>query len=244
MDKWQDVAREEHCDYLEVQQALGRNPYNIKETILRNLQKPQPTKFWRAKGPNAMDIDKAGALTIPTVKAQPQNPKRKGQWPTMLKLVKEVWSTLGVLGFQCPFIPGFATITKPLTNLLKKTLPFLWTEECTMALTILCNIITLEPVLISLDQDRQFILEVNALQYMTGAILYQADKTMKDHKGKPILRPCGYHLQTFLATEQQYPIYDWEFLAVIYGLKHWDYMLRCAKHPVLVITNHANLTYY
>jgi len=34
MDEWQDVAQEEHCDYLEVQQALGRNPYNIKETIL------------------------------------------------------------------------------------------------------------------------------------------------------------------------------------------------------------------
>jgi len=45
MDKWQDAAREEHCNYLEVQQVLERNPYNIKETILRNLQKPQPTKF-------------------------------------------------------------------------------------------------------------------------------------------------------------------------------------------------------
>ena len=57
MDEWQEAAREEHWDYLEVQHALGRNPYNIKETILRNLQKPMPTKFWKAKGPNAMDID-------------------------------------------------------------------------------------------------------------------------------------------------------------------------------------------
>ena len=44
--------------------------------------------------------------------------------------------------------------------------------------------------------------------------------------------------------EQQYPIYDREFLAVICSLKHWDYLLKCAKHPVLVITDHANLTYY
>jgi len=123
-------------------------------------------------------------------------------------------------------------ITKPLTNLLKKTSPFLWTEECTTALTTLCDIVTLEPVLIPPDQDRQFILEVDASQYATGAILYQADKTMTDRKGKPILQPCGYHSQMFSATEQRYPIYDWEFLAVIRGLKHWDYLLKCAKHPV------------
>jgi len=53
-------------------------------------------------------------------------------------------------------------IAKPLTNLLKKTSPFLWMAECTMALTTLHNIVTLEPVLVSPDQERQFILEVNA----------------------------------------------------------------------------------
>jgi len=77
MDEWQDAAREEHCDYLEVQQALGRNPYNIKEMILRNLQKPQPTTFWRAKGSNAMNIDNIGVSTIP--KTQPYKTERKGQ---------------------------------------------------------------------------------------------------------------------------------------------------------------------
>jgi len=151
---------------------------------------------------------------------------------------------LGVLGFQRPFIPGFATIAKPLTNLLKKTSPFLWTQECTTALTTLRDIVTSEPVLVSPDQNEQFILEVDASQYATGVILYQADKTMKDRKGKPILCPYGYHSQTFSATEQWYPIYDQEFLAVIRSLKHWDYLLKCAKHPILVITDHANLTYY
>jgi len=128
--------------------------------------------------------------------------------------------------------------------LLKKTSPFLWTEECTTALTTLHDIVTSEPVLVSPDQDRQFILKVDTSQYATGAILYQADKVMKDHKGKPILRPCRYHSQMFSATEQWYPIYDREFLAVICGLKHWDYLLKCAKHPILVITDHTNLTYY
>jgi RNase H-like domain found in reverse transcriptase len=85
---------------------------------------------------------------------------------------------------------------------------------------------------------------VDASQFATGAILYQADKKMTDRKGNPILQPCGYHSQTFSTTEQRYPIYNREFLTVIRGLKHWDYLLKCARHPVLVITDHANLTYY
>jgi len=60
MDKWQEAAREEQRDYLEVQHAMGRNPYNVKETILKNLQKTAPTKFWKAKGPNAMEVDRTG----------------------------------------------------------------------------------------------------------------------------------------------------------------------------------------
>lgn len=44
--------------------------------------------------------------------------------------------------------------------------------------------------------------------------------------------------------EQQYPIYDREFLAIIRGLRHWDYLLKGAAHPTLVITDHANLLFY
>jgi Reverse transcriptase (RNA-dependent DNA polymerase) len=49
------------------------------------------------------------------------------EWPQTLKSVKEVRSTLGVLGFQQPFIPGFADLAKPLTHLLKKDSTFTWT---------------------------------------------------------------------------------------------------------------------
>jgi hypothetical protein len=58
MDEWQEAAVEEQGDFLEVQHALGRNPYNVKGTILQNLKEGQkPTKFWKAKGPNAMEVD-------------------------------------------------------------------------------------------------------------------------------------------------------------------------------------------
>jgi len=106
------------------------------------------------------------------ISIDPSKIARIKEWPTTLKSVKEVRSTLGILGFQHPFIPGFADIAKPLTNLLKKTTTFDWTPACTMALVTLHDIITSEPVLVPPDQERQFILEVDTSQYMTGAILY------------------------------------------------------------------------
>jgi hypothetical protein len=56
-------------------------------------------------------------------------------------MVKEVRSILGVLGYQCPFIPNYANIVHPLVALTKKDHPFLWTPECTQALDSLISII-------------------------------------------------------------------------------------------------------
>ena len=46
-------------------------------------------------------------------------------WPRTLNKVKEVRSVLGVLGYQRPFIPNYATIARPLTELTKKDHPFI-----------------------------------------------------------------------------------------------------------------------
>jgi Reverse transcriptase (RNA-dependent DNA polymerase)/RNase H-like domain found in reverse transcriptase len=108
-------------------------------------------------------------------------------WPETLATVKDVRSTLGVFGFQRPFIRGFTQIAKPLTNLLKKDIPFDWTDKCTTAVKELKWIVTSEPVPVPPDSTRQFVLKVDASQYATGAILYQADLKLKDKKGNPIL---------------------------------------------------------
>lgn len=62
-------------------------------------------------------------------------------WPHTLNTVKEVHSVLGVLGYQCPFIPNFANIAHSLVVLTKKGQPFNWTQECCTALDTLINII-------------------------------------------------------------------------------------------------------
>ena len=49
-------------------------------------------------------------------------------WPTTLTTIKEVRSTLGLLGYHRPWIPNFAKIAKPLTDLLQKGREFAWSE--------------------------------------------------------------------------------------------------------------------
>ncbi len=82
-------------------------------------------------------------------------------------------STLGILGYQRPFILGFAHIARPLTNLLKKGTSFLWTSTHTQAIERLINITLNDLVLYQPDPFKQFTLEVDASAFATGAILYQ-----------------------------------------------------------------------
>jgi RNase H-like domain found in reverse transcriptase len=115
--------------------------------------------------------------------------------------VKQVWSTLGVLGYQRQFIPRFAHITKPLTTLLKKDHPFLWMKECTAAVNTLIGIITSDPVLHRPDHEKQFELEVDASQFTIGTILYQHDAQGRQ-------QPMAYHSETLNEVECGYDIHN------------------------------------
>jgi len=88
---------------------------------------------------------------------------------------------------------------------------------------------------------------MDASQIGTGAILYQHNPpiTKSDGTQKPgPRRPVGFHSQKFTQTEQNYPIYDQEFLGVMCRLCCWSHLLKGTTIPVLVFTDHTNLHYY
>jgi hypothetical protein len=114
-------------------------------------------------------------ITKGTIKINPTKHHGLEEWPRVLKNVKEVCSTLGVLGYQRQFIANFSHLAHPLNELLKKDKKFEWTEECMQAVNSLIKAVTSNPVLLCPDYKKPFVLEVDALQYATGAILYQQD---------------------------------------------------------------------
>ena len=129
-----------------------------------------------------------------TLRIDPSKIAGIAKWPCILKSVKEVRSMLGVLGYHHAFIPGFTDIARPLLNLLKKGIPFVWTPECTAALDRLIHLATTNPVLRQPDHDKPFKLEVDASQFATGAILYQRDSDGLRH-------PVGYNSSSLTKTE-------------------------------------------
>jgi hypothetical protein len=82
-----------------------------------------------------------------TIRIDLTKQSRLAMWPQQLSTVTQVWSTLGILGYQRPFIRGFAHIAKVLTSLLKKGQAFKWTQECTDTLNKLIDIVTSDPIL-------------------------------------------------------------------------------------------------
>ena len=145
------------------------------------------------------------------------------------------------------FIPHFSQITAPLIRLTRKDTPFEWTEECRQAVRDLKKAVISAPVPIRPDPSKQFKLEVDTSQIATGTILYQCDPLvlLPNGKEKPgPQQPVGFHSQKFTPTEQNYPIYDREFLAIMCGLRNWSHLLKGTTIPVLIYTDHANLCYY
>jgi len=160
-------------------------------------------------------------------------------WPRTLRNVKEVRKVLGVLGYQCPFILNFTHFAKPLTSLLKKDTTFEWTTKHRTSLDTLIDIVTSSPVLVAPDQDHQFELEVDASQFAIGAILWQRDPVNIKK-----LRACGYYSTTLSPAERNYKVFDRELLGIIHALQHWSHLLRSTVLPVLIWTDHRNLTYW
>jgi len=170
-----------------------------------------------------------------TVQPDPSKVTGLQDWLTTLKSIKEVRSTLGVLGYQHAFILGFSHIARPLTELLQKNKTFEWNNQCTEALKELIRLVTTQPVLVHPDPNKTFELEVDASNYATGAILFQ-----RDEQGKP--QPIGYNLKTFNDVKRHYDIYDKELTAVDHELTNWRHLLL--GNNIIVHSDHANLTYY
>jgi RNase H-like domain found in reverse transcriptase len=159
------------------------------------------------------------------------------EWPTEQSTVSGIRSTLRVFGYHQPFIPGFAEVAKPLTDLLKKDIKFIWGDTQWNAVQTLIKLVEQDIALNRPDHKRPFELEVDALQFAIGAILFQWTPDGLPH-------PISYYSHALTSTEWGYNVHDWELLTVILGLKCWQHLLLGAKHLIKVYMDHKNLQYY
>jgi hypothetical protein len=105
--------------------------------------------------------------------------------------VKGIRSFLGHAGFYRRFFQDFSKIARPLTHLLEKDAPFIFSNECIEASIILKKKLMEAPILVAPDWDLPFELMCDESDYVIGAVLGQrkskyfqpihyASKTMTD----------------------------------------------------------------
>ena len=157
-------------------------------------------------------------------------------WPTPTTL-RQLRSFLGFGNYYRKFIRGYADLTKPLNELLRKDIDFEWTTERNDIFNDLKRRFTTKPILSIPDQTKPFYIESDASKYATGAVLMQ-----KDDNGT--LHPCSYISQTFSLAERNYQIYDRELLGIIRALEEWKHYVLGSAHTTTIFTDHNNLRYY
>ncbi|GJS90447.1 reverse transcriptase domain-containing protein [Tanacetum coccineum] len=91
--------------------------------------------------------------------------------------VKGVRSFLGHAGFYRRFIQDFSKIARPMTHLLEKETPFVFSEECIDSFNTLKRKLTEAPILIAPDWDLPFELMCDASDFAIGAVLGQRKNT-------------------------------------------------------------------
>ena len=151
--------------------------------------------------------------------------------------VKAVRSFIGFCNFYRKFIPGFSDLAKPLLSLTHKNAQWQWSVDHEIAFAKIKEAFLKQLVLAFPDHNKPFFVMTDASLTASGSVLMQ-----KDSNGH--LHPCAYFSKTFSPTERNYDIYDRELLAVIHALTEWRQYLTGTTHPVTIITDHKNLTYF
>ncbi|GJP44684.1 hypothetical protein CLOM_g4047 [Closterium sp. NIES-68] len=145
--------------------------------------------------------------------------------------VKDLQQFLGFANYYNRFVPQYAKIAAPLTNLLKKNMPYKWEPKHQEAVEQLKHALTSAPVLILPDPERDYVIEADASDLAVGAVL-------KPGNG---LQPIAYLSKKLHGAELNFLIHDIEALAIVIAFKAWRCYLEGRR--TTVYTDHCSLKY-
>ena len=86
------------------------------------------------------------------------------------KDIKGIRSFLGHVGFYRRFIKDFSRISRPLTNLLQKDVPFVFDDDCVEAFEILKKALISTPIVQPPDWNLLFEIMCDASDYAVGDV--------------------------------------------------------------------------
>ena len=141
---------------------------------------------------------------------------------------KEIKQFLGLVGYYRKFIPRFADIARPMTNLTKQDIPLEWTIQCQAAFELLKEAIITSPVLKYPDPNKGYILFTDASKYAWACVLtqeYQYEKCGKEYK---INHPITFASGLFKGSQMNWAALTKEAFAIYSSIKKLSYYLEDA----------------
>ena len=160
---------------------------------------------------------------------------------------KELRSTLGLLGYHRLFVPNYADIAKPLTDLTSKKCPAIlpWTDVEQRAFECLKESLCLSTALHTPRIGELYVLRTDASAVAIGSILSQltvprATVNQVDVKGQNE-QPIAYFSQKLTATQQRWSTIEREAYAVIASLERFHNLIFGSV--IVVFCDHNPLAY-
>nr|GEZ75208.1 reverse transcriptase domain-containing protein [Tanacetum cinerariifolium] len=150
-----------------------------------------------------------------------------------LTTVKGVRSFLGHAGCYRRFIQDFSRIARPMTHLLEKETPFVFSKECVDAFDTLKKKLTEDSILVVPDWNLPFKLMCDASDFTIGAVLGQR-KTKH-------FKPIHYTSKTITEAQIHYTTTEKEMIVVVYAFEKFRPYLVLSKS--IVYTDHSALKY-
>ena len=157
---------------------------------------------------------------------------RKAPRPTTKKQVR---SFMGLAGYYRDFIPNFAAVAAPLSDLTRKGQPSKveWGDAQEKAYQTIKILLAGDPILRLPDPEKTFVLRTDASDYGIGAVL------MQEHGDK--LFPMSYASKKLSHAELNYSTIEKECLAVVWGIKTFHMYVYGGRF--ILQTDHEPLKY-
>ena len=148
------------------------------------------------------------------VATDPKKVEAIREWPIPMH-PRDLRAFLGTCSYYRRYVPGYAEISRPLTQQTGKysSSNLKWTAECQKAFEEMKNILMTAPILSYPDFEVPFILDTDASDVGTGAVLSQ----LKDN----LERVIAYYSKAMTQEEQNYCTTRQELLAIIKAVKHF-----------------------
>ena len=121
--------------------------------------------------------------------------------------------------------------------MMRKEMKWSWEERQQRAFEELKKRFMIEPVLVTLDLNKEIRIEADASDFAMGGVLLMKCEDKR-------WRPVAYISKSLNKAERNYEIHDKKMLVIIWYLEAWRYFLEEAKDQFEIWTDYKNLEYF